>query len=228
MGIFFLAYYILPVYAADFGLFGAPLPEGAPSYTSPYSSPSGGGNGGGGGSGDSGGGGGGGGTQDTEPRGLLATYFDNDNFTGATVSAIDPFINFNWAFRAPHSFMGKDTFSVIWNGEILPPQSGLYTFYAGTDDGVRVWINGQLIINRWKVKSAYEVTGKINLTGGQRYRIMVEYFEKYNRASAILKWSALSKVTKTVITLRGRKLTTTRNLLVVPKQVIPSSQLFPN
>lgn len=223
------------VLAADFGLFGNPATPtptstsapvyGTPPYSSPtYGSPSGGGGGGGGGGGygtPSGGG------SPDRANGLTATYFDNDNFTNAVATVIDPYINFNWGFRAPHGEMGVDSFSVIWSGEIVPPVSGRFTFYAATDDGVRLYINDQPIINNWRVKSAYESRGTINLVGGQSYRIRMEYFERKNRALASLRWSATSRTSQTINIVGGRKITRAREVIVVRKQIIPPDVFYP-
>ena len=62
----------------------------------------------------------GGGTGD----GLSATYYDNINFTGTTVSRIDPTVNFNWGAGSPAAGIGIDTFSVRWTGEVLAPNTG--------------------------------------------------------------------------------------------------------
>lgn len=211
------------VYAADFGLFGAPVPITTPSGTSNSS-----------GSSD-----GGGGSSSTStsappgvpspqsPNGLTATYFDNDNFMGNNIKVIDPFIDYNWGFGSPYPFINKDNFTVVWSGQIVPPKNGIYTFYARTDDGVRLWINDRLIINYWKHKWAWEVTGRIVLLGDKKYKIRMEYFEKFGWASASLKWSALTQTTRTFFSFAGRKFTKTVTLQVVPKQVILSKYLLP-
>src|SRR4029079_8409559 len=51
-------------------------------------------------------------------NGLAATYYDNMDFTGATVSRIDPTVNFNWGSGAPASGIGADTFWVRWTGQV--------------------------------------------------------------------------------------------------------------
>ena len=58
--------------------------------------------------------------------GLQATYFNNSNFTGATVSRVDPTVNFTWA-GAPVSPLSSDTFSVRWTGQVQAPSSGTFT-----------------------------------------------------------------------------------------------------
>jgi RHS repeat-associated protein len=137
-------------------------------------------------------------------NGLQATYYDNLDFTGTKVLRTDPAINFDWGGGSPEPTMGVDGFSVRWEGQIVPRYSETYTFYAGSDDGVRLWINGQLIVNNWWDRGHTEGTGTINLVLGQSYDIRMEYYENGGLASASLAWSSARQ----------------------PKEIVPQSQLF--
>jgi PA14 domain len=55
---------------------------------------------------------------------------------------------------------------------------------------VRLWINGQLIVDNWWDRGHTEGTGTINLVLGQSYDIRMEYYEKGGGASATLAWSS--------------------------------------
>ena len=100
--------------------------------------------------------------------GLLATYFDNIDFTGTTKSRIDESINFDWGQGSPDASLGNDSFSARWTGQILPKYSETYTFYTFSDDGIRVWVNNQLVINSWFDQGAYvEAGGTISLIANQ-------------------------------------------------------------
>ena len=70
-----------------------------------------------------------------------ATYFDNLDFTGATVTRIDPTVDFAWGSGSPAPRIGADTFSVRWTGQVQAPFSKPQ-FYTVSDDGVRLWVNG--------------------------------------------------------------------------------------
>ncbi|MGH3807319.1 MAG: PA14 domain-containing protein, partial [Pseudonocardiaceae bacterium] len=96
-----------------------------------------------------------------------------------------------------------DNFSVRWTGQVQPQFSGVTTFYALADDGVRLWVNNTLLVDRW-VNNASESSGTINLVGGQKYSIRMEFFEKNNKAEARLSWSHASQ----------------------PKVVIPQGRLY--
>jgi mannan endo-1,4-beta-mannosidase len=137
-------------------------------------------------------------------NGLKAVYYDNINFTGTTVSRIDPTINFNWGGGSPHSSIAPDTFSARWTGFVVPQYSQTYTFYTTTDDGVRLWVDDKLIVDKFADQSAREWSGTITLQAGVRYSIKMEYYENGGQAVCQLRWSSPSQ----------------------PKQIIPQARLF--
>jgi glucose/arabinose dehydrogenase len=137
--------------------------------------------------------------------GLSATYFNNVDFTGTTLTRVDPTVDFVWGSGSPSPSIAADTFSARWVGQVEAPVTGTYAFYTQSDDGVRLWVNGQQIVNNWTNHSTVENSGTIALTAGQRYDIRMEYFENTGAATARLLWSSAS----------------------VPKAVIPSTRLFP-
>lgn len=141
-------------------------------------------------------------------HGLKATYFDNSNLTGALFGRIDPAVNFFWGTGSPATGIGADSFSARWTGKVVPAYSQTYTFYTQTDDGVRLWVNGQQLINSWQdsfLGMVSEKKGVVSLAAGQQYDIKMEYYDKSGNASAKLLWSSPS----------------------VPKQIIPSAALIP-
>ncbi|HAX77111.1 MAG TPA: endopolygalacturonase [Cyanobacteria bacterium UBA11372] len=138
-------------------------------------------------------------------NGLRGEYYDTDNLTNLRFTRTDSTVNFNWGMGSPGAAIASDTFSVRWTGQVQPTTSGNYTFFVPADDGVRLWVNGQLLINDWEDRGVViERSGTISLTGQQRYDIRLEYFEHDGQASAQLLWSAPNQ----------------------PKQVIPQSQLY--
>lgn len=126
------------------------------------------------------------------PKGLTGVYYDNNNFTGKTVTRIDPTINFNWGSNAPASGIAANTYSAVWTGLIVPDYSQEYTIYFRMDDGARVFINNIKLIDSWKNQSATEYSKKITLTKGVKYPIRVEYFQNYGGSTAQLRWSSAS------------------------------------
>lgn len=137
--------------------------------------------------------------------GLLATYYNNMNFTNQVLQRVDPEINFNWGTGSPESRIDPNTFSVRWEGLVEAPTSGTYTFYTMSDDGIRLWINNQQIINNWTDHGPTEDLGTITLTAGQQVPVRMEFYENGGGALAELRWSTSG----------------------IPKQIIPRGYLYP-
>jgi hypothetical protein len=140
----------------------------------------------------------------TTGNGLLATYYNDVGFTGTTQTRIDPSVDFNWGSGSPAAAIGVDTFSARWLGQVQPQFSEVYTFYTQSDDGVRLWVNGQQVVNNWTDHATTENSGTISLTAGQRYDIRLEFYESGGGAVARLLWSSGS----------------------TPKAVIPATRLY--
>lgn len=122
-------------------------------------------------------------------NGLNAEYFDNVNLSGKPrVKRIDKNISFNWADGKPANELDVNNFSVRWTGYLKAPQSGEFIVNTATDDGVRLWIDDNLIINDWTDHGVMTISRKINLEKGKLYKIKMEYYEKSGEAVAILGW----------------------------------------
>jgi len=106
--------------------------------------------------------------------GLKGEYFNNQNLSGEPVlTRIDPGIDFIWGSGSPDpNFVNADSFSVRWRGELEVAFTEAYRFYAVTEDGVKLWINDQLAINRWYVYRRNEYrSDPIELQAGQKVSI---------------------------------------------------------
>lgn len=104
-------------------------------------------------------------------------YFNNPWLLGAAVLLRDETaINHNWGYNAPAPGVASDNFSIRWTGSIYFGLNAEYTFYATSDDGVRVWIDGGLLIDRWQDQPATTVSAKRYLTEGT-HPVIVEYYD---------------------------------------------------
>ena len=123
--------------------------------------------------------------------GLNAEYFDNRDFTGLVTTRRDSNVNFDWGTGTPAgtALTSPDTFSVRWTGRITAPVTGTYTFTTSSDDGVRLWVNNQLIINNWTDHAATNNSGTISLTANTAYDIRMEFYENGGQAVAKLFWA---------------------------------------
>ena len=130
--------------------------------------------------------------------GLIGSYYNGRQFETPVGSRIDAYINFNWGSGSPMTKVNNDNFSVCWSGQLKPDYSGTYNFYLTSDNGRRLWIDNQLVIdamyNDWDI----EYSGSIELNAGQKYDIRVEYFEYNGGANCILEWDS-SQQTREVI-----------------------------
>jgi hypothetical protein len=130
--------------------------------------------------------------------GLTGEYYDNINFTGTKVTRVDPTINFNWGTGSPVAGIGVDTFSVRWSGSIVPRFTETYTFYTTSDDGVRLWIDGKLVIDNFTDHAPTENTGTIALVANRSHLIQMEMYENGGGAVATLSWSSASQTREIV------------------------------
>lgn len=125
--------------------------------------------------------------------GLRAEYFNNRNLTDRVFTRIDATVNNNWASGSPDSRIDANTFSVRWTGEIESRYSETYTFNVRSDDGVRLYVDGQLIIDQWNDSPATNHTGTIFLEAGVRYDVRLEYYENTALAEMRFRWSSASQ-----------------------------------
>ncbi|HEX6288136.1 MAG TPA: PA14 domain-containing protein [Herpetosiphonaceae bacterium] len=137
--------------------------------------------------------------------GLIGSYYDNRDFTNLKLTRLDPTVNFDWGYGSPDAALETSTFSVRWSGQVLPRYSELYTFVTYNDDGVRLWVNDQLLIDDWRDHAVTEHQGTIRLQAGVPVSIRLEYYENHGNAAARLLWASPSQ----------------------PRQLIPASQLLP-
>ena len=93
----------------------------------------------------------------------------------------------------------KDNFSVQWDGFLNVNHTGKYTFYIIADDGVRFYLNDNLIIDEWQPQPATEFVADLNLVVNQKYPIRIEYFEEGGGEAMVLGWKSDS-FSKSLIT----------------------------
>ena len=129
----------------------------------------------------------------TRWSGLKAEYFGKPDLTNLVLTRLDSTVNFDWLQLAPATGLPVDGFSVRWSGTVTPRYTESYTFYATSDDGVRVWVNGALIADNWSDHAPAEVSGSINLTAGMPADIKMEYYESTGGAVSQLRWSSLTQ-----------------------------------
>jgi uncharacterized protein YraI len=125
-----------------------------------------------------------------EPLSVAISQFRGEYFNNMTLSGTPAFvrndneINFNWGGGSPGSGVGADMFSVRWSRDIVL-DAGRYRFTATADDGLRLWVNNRLLIDKWFDQAATPYSAEIDLPGGS-VPIRMEYYEHVGGAEARL------------------------------------------
>jgi hypothetical protein len=111
-----------------------------------------------------------------------------DPFANFVLSRMDPWVNFDWGTGSPApGIVNVDDFACRWIGCIEVPRAGTCTFWTQTDDGVRLYVDDQLIIEHWVEQGPTWWSGTIDLTAGL-HDIRMEYYENGGGAVARLEW----------------------------------------
>lgn len=119
--------------------------------------------------------------------GLTSQYFNNEGMTDLVFTQEDFLVDFDWGDGSPDELIDPDTFSVRFTGEIEAPISGAYSFYVASDDGARLWVDNDLVIDDWSIAGYYEASGSINLSSG-RHDIRLDFVENFGPANVSLFW----------------------------------------
>jgi beta-glucosidase len=127
------------------------------------------------------------------PGGFKAEYFNNKELQGQpAIVRTDEQINFDWSRGRPAPEINEDGFSARWTGKFTPPESGEYQLGAMADDGVRVYLDGKLLVDAWTGNRASQirtVMKEVNLEAGRSYDVRIEYYEDIRNAIAKFFWS---------------------------------------
>jgi RHS repeat-associated protein len=123
-----------------------------------------------------------------------------------TLERTEPVVNFDWAGNSPDKLLPASGFSARWNGQLAAPSSEAYTFYLLSDGGVRLWVNNQLVIDRWQPPFEPQTSSApVKLKADAKADIRVEYYNAGGKAAIHLLWSSAS----------------------TPRQIIPQRHLYP-
>ena len=116
--------------------------------------------------------------------GLKGEYFNNESLEGTpALVRVDPRVDFQWGDASYAATGPTDHFSVRWTGNFIPKKSGDYSFYTNSDDGVRLYLDEQAVINDWQRHAETVNSYAAHLEAGQAYKIRLEYFEAVGGAT---------------------------------------------
>jgi beta-glucosidase len=122
--------------------------------------------------------------------GLSAEFFGNTSLSGEPVlRRIDPQINFDWDGQPPAPGIRGINFSVRWSGELVAPLDGDYVLGGASDDGFRLFLEGEKIVEDWGIHGERTRTATVQLLAGHSYEIVFEYYQAEGGSAARLLWS---------------------------------------
>lgn len=132
-------------------------------------------------------------TPDGSQNGLKGEYFNNRNVEGNPVlTRIDSQLEFDWPW-SPGDGVTDDDFSIRWTGYIQSEKSFDGWLGLSSDDGIRMWVDDQLVIDNWTKGATSMVTTPKNIEAGKKYKVRIEMWEGGWGARAHLRWN-LEKV----------------------------------
>ncbi len=138
--------------------------------------------------------------------GLQAEYFEVATFTNAKLKRNDEIIDFNWGDKGPDSLISDpSTYSVRWEGNLVPNVDGDYTFYLEGTGKATLWVNGVELISKPASLNEQASAVPLELKTGQFYKIKIEYSISSDLGHIKWLWSSGT----------------------LPKTVVPANQLFP-
>ena len=123
--------------------------------------------------------------------GLRGEYFSNLDFSGTPTVRDDPRIQFDWAERSPLPELPREGYSVRWSGKLLPRLSGEHVISVYASGGVRVFINGEMLVDQWDEPTGSDlarIDAPVTLVAGEIADLRLEYAERDGFGSIELLW----------------------------------------
>ncbi len=134
--------------------------------------------------------------------GLAGAYFNNVTLSGSPVLERVERVAFNWP-DSPGPGVDANRFSVRWTGLVEPPSTGSYQFRTRSNDGVRLWVDGQLVIDNWAAHATVnDTSATIALVRNRRYEVRMEYYDNNAKGVARLLWKTPAGANFVVVPLK--------------------------
>lgn len=123
-------------------------------------------------------------------EGLHGEYYNNEALEGTpTLVRNDPHIHFNWAITKADQQLKSHGFSVRWTGKLVPALSFSGFIGTATHDSMRLWLDGELLVDGWGKDKNANVSVPVALQAGHEYDLRVEYVKDMNGVDITLGWS---------------------------------------
>jgi beta-glucosidase len=124
-----------------------------------------------------------------QERGLKAEFFDNPNLEGQSVATtIHDKMEFWWGWEEPMPGVPVRNFSVRWTGKLIPQKTGTYRLAASSEQGTRLYLDGELVIDNWWSHQVVTETYTTVLEEGKSYDIRFEFYNAGHYSIVKLGW----------------------------------------
>ena len=121
-------------------------------------------------------------------------YLSEDPVVSRTETMVSP--NYSWGQNAPAQGIRADDWSARWTTDHYF-EPGQYRFSLRSDDGARVWVNKQLIIDEWHESTDETYTADIDINTPGEARIRLDFYERKGDAGVHLTWVRIGNVANT-------------------------------
>lgn len=127
---------------------------------------------------------------DHKESGLKGEYFNNITLEGDPVlTRVDSKIDFRWTLHSPEpDKINYDWYSARWTGKLVSPETGVFNIGLKGDDGYRLYINNELVIDNWKKQTFRQLTSAYKFEKEKEYDIKVEFHETVGSVWFKLVW----------------------------------------
>lgn len=149
--------------------------------------------------------------------GLTAEYFNGIYLKDKVANRIEGKPHLNHYLKSPAPGVNQEFYSVRWTGSFFAPVTGEYRFFVTADDGVRVWIDDNLVVDAWQEQEATTYESAHFLDGQSYHKIKIEYFNTILHSVMMLAWEN----PEDEYTFMGSK-------RIQPRVPIPSKYLYPD
>lgn len=122
--------------------------------------------------------------------GIRGEYYPGTALRGRLGAVqIDPSVDFNWGLAAPVKAVAATNFSSRWSGFIRLQRAGACQYIVVADGGVRLWVDGLLVIDDWTPGPVRQRTATANMKQTFRHAIRLDYFHTEGPAEVHLAWN---------------------------------------
>lgn len=113
-------------------------------------------------------------------------YYGQEEFAGTPTLVRDDAVEHDWGYKSPHPELPPERFSIRWDTCLVLDADAEPTFQLVSDDGSRLVVDGQKVIDNWGKHRVRSRGGSVPLSAGVHH-LRVEYFEDAKTASISLR-----------------------------------------